>query len=50
MRDGKIAISSVLILSALCSITQAPHRWNQQWMAPTLAALMGLTRAKLISM
>ena len=25
---------------------KVPHRWNKQWMAPTLEALIGLTKAK----
>jgi len=25
---------------------KVPHRWNKQWMAPTLEALIGLTEAK----
>ena len=29
---------------------KVPHRWNQQWMGPALAALMGLARAQEISM
>jgi len=29
---------------------KVPHRWNKRWMAPTLEALIGLTKAKQIQM